>query len=481
MNSPCQTHKLMQPTADAMQKDIDADVIDKPVSHKKTEHVVAQLHNKLEKILKPLDLLYPIEQRLDLGPYVHWRGNATSPMHRWLRYREAYSPELIDKLQLGSRILDPFSGCGSIPIGAAVRGKSAVGIDLNPIAAFSTKVKLTPLKQSSISKIKKFLSDLPALILVMERWPLPELSISEKVFEPQILDAVLRARTTIECVFNGDSLARNFVFLAWLSILEGVGSYFKEGNGIKYRNKKRQKGKYENRADGEWQLKRFGPDQRAFFLKAFTTQLQMMLDDTVEWESGDWGGQRLIEGSAFDLAELVDGNTFDSVIFSPPYANRFDYFESFKVELWFGNFVNSYADLNSLRKASLRSHLNADFKRSSDNFPVLEELISLMDRSASSWRMGVPDLMRGYFHDMGMVLQQCRKVLPDGRCHVVVGNSAFAGVIIPTDVLTAIAGINAGFEHAKIVETRHLTVAPQQRSMLKGFEQYMRESIVVLE
>jgi site-specific DNA-methyltransferase (adenine-specific) len=440
-----------------------------------------EVHKNLKNILEPLDTLYPIEQRFDLGPFVHWRGNASSPMHRWLRYREAYSPELIDKLQLGNRILDPFSGCGSIPIGAAIRGKKAVGIDLNPIAAFSTKVKLTPLKYQSIGKIQKFLSDLPKLLASEERWPLPELSISEKVFEPAILDAVLRSRSAIERVFDADAGARDFAFLAWLAILESVGSYFKEGNGIKYRNKKRQKGRYEDRPDGEWQLARFGSDQRTFFLHVFTRQLQMMLEDTAEWKSGNWDEQRLIEGSAFALSDLVGDEVFDSVIFSPPYANRFDYFESFKVELWFGNFVNSYAELNALRKASLRSHLNADFKRPSDRIPVLEELLSLMDRDASSYRMGVPDLMRGYFHDMGIVLRQCRQVLPNGRCYVVVGNSAFAGVIVPTDVLTAMVGMESGFKHANIVETRHLTVAPQQRNRLKGFESYMRESIVILE
>lgn len=79
------------------------------------------VHSKLKNILSPLDKLFPLVQRYDLGPFVHWRGNATAPMHRWLRYREAYSPELIDKLNLGKRILDPFSGCGSIPIGAATR------------------------------------------------------------------------------------------------------------------------------------------------------------------------------------------------------------------------------------------------------------------------------------------------------------------------------------------------------------------------
>lgn len=440
-----------------------------------------QVHRDLENILEPLNSLYPIEQRLDLSPFVHWRGNASAPMHRWLRYREAYSPELIEKLQLGDRILDPFSGCGSIPIGAAVRGRRALGIDLNPIAAFSTKVKLSPLKERTIRKLEVFLKDLPKLAVCEERWPLPELSISKKVFEPAILDAVLRVRSAIERVFSTDPSGRDFAFLAWLAILESVGSYFKEGNGIKYRNKKRQKGKYEDRPDGEWQLARFGLDQTAFFVDVLTRQLQMMLEDTAEWMSGNWKEQRIIEGSAFNLSALLEGETFDSVIFSPPYANRFDYFESFKVELWFGNFVNSYADLNALRKASLRSHLNANLKRPSDHLAPLEDLIGLMDRDASSWRMGVPDLMRGYFHDLRLVLRQCREAVPKGRCHVVVGNSAFAGVIVPVDVLTAMVGVEAGFQHAKIVETRHLTVAPQQRKQLIGFEKYMRESIVILE
>ncbi|MGS1005424.1 hypothetical protein [Burkholderia glumae] len=447
----------------------------------KQRNAVPQVQKSLKNILEPLDAKFTIEQNLDLGPFVHWRGNATAPMHRWLRYREAYSPELIDKLQLGDRILDPFSGCGSIPIGAATRGKASFGIDLNPLAAFSTKVKLTPLKACSIKAIEKFVEDLPQLLSKYERWPLPELSISSKVFEPVILDAVLRARSALELSFEKDAKARDFVFLAWLAILEGVGSYFKEGNGIKYRNKKRKQGKYENRLDGEWQLARFGSDQRLFFLDTFIHQLGVMLEDVAEWSVGSWSEQCIAQGSAFDLLQLVGGQTFDSVIFSPPYANRFDYFESFKVELWFGNFVNSYSDLGALRKASLRSHLNADFKRPADNLPPLEELIALMDQAASSWRMGVPDLMRGYFHDMRIVLKQCRKATPSGRCHVVVGNSAFAGVIIPTDVLTAMVGIEAGFTSARIVETRHLTVAPQQRSRLKSFEKYMRESIVILE
>lgn len=439
------------------------------------------VHRKLKQILAPLDATFPIEHRLELGPFVHWKENSCTPMHRWLRYREAYSPELIDKLSLGKRILDPFSGCGSIPIGAATRGRTALGIDLNPIAAFSSKVKLRPLSKGQLARVRTFLSELASHVHASERAPVPELSISRKVFEPDVMDAVLRARSALEKLFADDQACRDFVFLGWLAILETVGSYFKEGNGIKYRNKKRQVGRYEDRPDGQWQLARFGTDQRKFFLDAFSAQLLMMLEDAKTWASGTWSEQQVIEGSAFDIERIAGRRRFDSIIFSPPYANRFDYFESFKVELWFGNFVNSYDELNILRKASLRSHLNADFKRPSNPLGPLEELISLMDHDASSWKMGVADLVRGYFHDIQVVLEQCRKVMPKGRCHVIVGNSAFAGVIIPTDALTAMVGLQAGFSTVRIVEARHLTVAPQQRSNLKGFEQYMRESIVIFE
>lgn len=439
------------------------------------------VHRDLRTILGPLDNSFPLAQRYDLGPFVHWKGNATAPMHRWLRYREAYSPELIDRLELGKRILDPFSGCGSIPIGAATRNRRTLGIDLNPIAAFSTKVKLTPLTQKQIKKVATFTRELAALVAHYSPSPLPELSIATKVFEPEMLDSVLRGRAALEDRFADDSPCRDFVFLGWLAILETVGSYFKEGNGIKYRNKKRQVGRYEDRPDGEWQLTRFGGSQRRFFISAFIDQLSMMISDADYWSQGTWSEQTNIEGSAFEIRKIAGRRRFDSVVFSPPYANRFDYFESFKVELWFGNFVNSYGELNQLRKASLRSHLSADFKRPTSAIEPLEELIGLMDREASSWRMGVADLMRGYFHDIRLVLEQCREVMPQGRCHVVVGNSAFAGVIVPTDVLTAMVGLEAGFRKAQIVETRHLTVAPQQRNNLKGFEQYMRESIVIFE
>jgi site-specific DNA-methyltransferase (adenine-specific) len=424
------------------------------------------------------DLVAP--GRPELGGLVHWGGGGGRPIHRWFRYREGFSPELIDELALGRRILDPFCGSGSIMVGAARQGRSSVGIDVNPLAAFVARVKVSPLAAADVSDVTAFLRRYEGELPPAEPWPVPGLRIAGKVFEPDVLDELLRLRTVIE-ERAASKEQRHFLLLAWLAILQDVGSYFKEGNGIKYRNRQRRTGGYVARPDGRWQLERFGADQRAFVRAAFTGQLAAMLDDVPAWQHGNWGAQRVIEGNSLDVLGQLERRSFDSVLFSPPYANRFDYFESQKVELWFGGFVDSYGELAALRKRSLRSHLGAALDRPVERRPELDALIGLIDPDCYAARQRVGALLRGYFSDMAAVLRHCRRVLvPDGRCCVVVGNSAYGGVIIPTDSLVARVGLEAGFGQASVVPVRHLTVAPQQRRSLQGLEAWMRESIVVL-
>jgi len=314
----------------------------------------------------------------------------------------------------------------------------------------------------------------------VDPWPTPALRIAGKVFEPRILDAVLRLRTLIE-ERAVTPPGRNFLLLAWLATLQPVGSYFKEGNGIKYRSRQRRPGRYVARPDGQWQLARFGPDQAAFVWAAFRRQLAGMLADVPAWRTGRWRDQQVIEGDALEALASQPTASFDSVVFSPPYLNRFDYFESQKVELWFGGFVDSYAGLLALRKRSLRSHLGAALDRHLVALPEVEALVERIHPGSYAVRMRVPALIRGYFSDMAAVLRHCRRVLaPGGRCCVIVGNSAYGGVIIPTDSLVARLGLAAGFGEATVVPVRHLSVAPQQRNELRGREGQMRESVVAL-
>lgn len=434
----------------------------------------------LDALLDHIDAGLPFSHDPALAPLVHWRGDADLPLHRWFRYREGYSPGLIEALGLGPEVLDPFCGAGSIMVGCAQTGRSSVGIDVNPLACFVARVKLTPLSAGELARVRRVVEELDGAVAAADPHPAPELRIVDKLFEPEILDQVFRLRRVVDDT-RATQRVHDFLLLALIAILQEVGSFFKEGNGIKYRNRKRLPGGYVLRPEGEWQLARFGPDQRSFVLDRYRRHVERMLADTPAWEAMDCERQTVTEGDAVELSEHTAGRTFDSIVFSPPYANRFDYFESQKVELWLGGFVNRYEELRALRKRSLRSHLGADMTRPARPLALLEEVIDLMSRDATSWRMGVPEALRGYFDDMSAVLAGCREVLRDGgECHVVVGNSAYAGVIVPTDSLLARIGLDAGFESARITQVRHLTVAPQQRLELRGRESYMRESVVSL-
>src|SRR5262245_52506297 len=130
----------------------------------------------------------PVLDRPDLASCINWKANATAPIHRWLRYREAYSPRLIEKLGLRGPILDPFCGCGSILVGAAEASHAAVGIDINPLAVFAARVKLSPLSLSELRAVHAFADRLSKQVKSASPWPAPGLAIAHKVFEPDILE-----------------------------------------------------------------------------------------------------------------------------------------------------------------------------------------------------------------------------------------------------------------------------------------------------
>jgi DNA modification methylase len=440
-----------------------------------------QASHSLPSFLRKVDAQLRFREAPELSELVNWSQGQEVPVHRWFRYREGFSPRLISDLQLGQNLLDPFCGGGSIMVGAAQLERRSIGLDVNPLATFVARVKLSPLDSAQLERSRQFAVSFGSYLTSLEPWGQPELRIVPKVFEPSILETLLRIRRAIEEYANHDEAIRDFLLLAWISILEDVGSYFKEGNGIKYRNKKRLKTGYIWRPDGEWQLERFGADQVGFVRRCYSERLQQMVSDACEWNRGTWRLQHVITGNSLELLSTLDEHSFDSIIFSPPYANRFDYFESLKVELWFGGFVSSYDEMKLLRKQSLRSHLGSSLANDVSEWEPLEDLIERIDRESYAWRMRVPALLRGYFYDMEQVLAMCRQLLrPGGKCFCVVGNSAYGGVIVPTDSLLALLGLRAGFQDVEIRPVRHLTVAPQQRVELLGLEEFMRESVVVL-
>lgn len=415
-----------------------------------------------------------VKEAPGLKEAVNFDGSSATSVHRWFRYREGFSPAILDKLNGHRRVFDPFCGCGTTLIEAKRRGISAVGTDVNPLAVFIAKVKTRNYTEKDAQEFETWAR---RAIQSQSKWPAPSMPLLPKLFQPEALDELLKLRAGLEACEK--SKIKDLLLLCWLNILESCSNVFKEGNGIKYRNKKRQPGKYVTVPDEVWIPRYFGPSIRSFVREQWRDQCQFVRTDLDKHERRGKFDIEILERSCLDSTLRDDVEACDASVFSPPYANRFDYFEAFKIELWMGNFVNSAEQMRALRNRSMRNNLTV---RTGDvkHRPDLEAFLELMDETASSVRMGIRDTLRGYFDDVALLAANLRSVLaPGGKVLCVVGNSAYAGVLIPTDLLCGAIFEEAGFKVESIEVARHLHVSSQQRSkMVPSLEPYMRESVI---
>jgi site-specific DNA-methyltransferase (adenine-specific) len=426
-------------------------------------------------LINRLDREFPLNHTSKYEVAVNFRQSSTHAVHRWFRYREGFSPTILDTVAGATRIYDPFSGCGTSLIEAKRRGVNAVGTDVNPLAVFIAHVKTQDYSQRDIKEFKKA-ADLVVSYDDAGRWPEPPMPLLPKLFQPAALNELLRIRAKIEHCRR--PRVKELLFLSWLSILERCSNVFKEGNGLKYRNKRRRPGAYETIPDEVWVPRYFGPSIKNFVRHAWIEQCEMVFGDLVRLGNND-ARSEIFEMSCLDDDVVERAGACDASVFSPPYANRFDYFESFKLELWMGGFVKSPADMQSFRQRSMRNNLTVADGRMRKWRP-LEPFLEMMDKDSSSVQMGIQNTLRGYFDDMSLLARNMSRILrPGGKLACVVGNSAYAGVVVPTDVLCARVFEEEGLRVESVSVARHLTVSSQQRAKVSPtLLKYMRESVI---
>ncbi len=83
----------------------------------------------------------------------------------------AFIPQIANNLirlltSPGEKILDPFCGCGTALVEAIKLGRTAIGIDCNPIAVLISKVKCSELSTDSLQQKLSFILDNTAVCLL---------------------------------------------------------------------------------------------------------------------------------------------------------------------------------------------------------------------------------------------------------------------------------------------------------------------------
>jgi hypothetical protein len=407
---------------------------------------------------------------------------------RWFNLKEAYSSLLVNRLmkrfgvEPGGWIFEPFLGSGTTLVAAMRSGVNGVGIEVNPFLHLLSRTKVAGHDLKEIKEKARELIRWSRSLEPEKRDGITsafdgEFTMASKLFGDQLSivdDVSSKIRNTY---FDSSGPTRDFLLTGLGCVLESVSTAIKDGNGLKY-----PAGKVPER-----------------LVPALERQYRLMMNDLKLWSDRSRSegidktiltainaDSRNVNINGYPGLEEREG-TFSCSIFSPPYANCFDYTEVYKIELWMLGFASSYDDMNDLRERSLSSHLRKKYGNDVKTVvPGLDEIVALIEPCNDSYTTGkrrrlekTREMLGAYFNDMKMVLDKVGKLLSHGgNVACIVGNSAYDGIPVATDLFLASILRKMGYVDLKVEVARKLGTSSQQSRMLRE-NPYLRESIVM--
>jgi len=434
----------------------------KITNEQKKKQVLPKYLNHLENLKKKFD----VKKNPEYSELVNFSKNEEIPIHRWIKFKEGYSAPLVRKLvdeeRLGENeyVFDPFVGSGTTCLVAQEKGYPSIGIDILPVASFASKVKTTIYSKQDRKEIKENIKNLRENLVMTNK--VPKFRVLERMFFTESQkNQMLKIKGLWENIQN--EKVRDFFRLAYISIIEDVSNRKKDGNGIKYDKNKE-----------------IIDDPISYY----EDKLFSMYSDLMGLERSNEKGL-IFNGSILDeeITKKIKDKKISSVIFSPPYANCFDYAEVYKMELWLGGFVEDYSDFDNFRNPAIRSHVNTKFDKNIINKNKIVNDIAELISAYNIWNKDIPDMVKGYFDDMTEALKNIFRIMDsDSHCKIIVANSGYKGVLVPTDLILADISQNIGFRVEKIIHARDIRASSQQMKELHGkYDNLMRESIIFLK
>lgn len=396
-------------------------------------------------------------------PLVSFQANKSRPIYRWYKYKEAFSASLVeflfDKYKIfQGKILDPFAGSGTALFVASERGIASEGIELLPIGQqiIATKkiIESKPVEWW-LQEVNYWLKYQPWYRATVHS-KVPELRITKGAYPP---DTKVQLECFISALSEVTEPLKSLLQFALLCVLESISYTRKDGQYLRW----------DYRSERRIGTKPFDKGEILDFGIAIQTKLAEIIHDlSAEPIQGSLfsntvsqrGEIILHSGSCLNVLPQLDNESFDAIITSPPYCNRYDYTRTYALELALLGVGES--ELTKLRQEMLSCtvenrakdllNMNAYWRTAilaADEQPLLQSILKYLDEQRTKGHLnnnGIPRMVRGYFYEMACVIADCARVLKTGApLFMVNDNVRYAGVSISVDLILSTIAEQLGF------------------------------------
>ena len=399
---------------------------------------------------------------------VSFQANKARAVYRWFKYKEAFSASLVEHLLHKYRItkgtlLDPFAGSGTALFVAGGIGMRAEGIELLPLCqtVIATKQLIDwNLKDADVARLASCSNERPWRNCKDVK-PINQLRITRSAYPAETLAAMQQFLAASE---QETERVKAVLLFALLCILESISYTRKDGQYLRwdYRSGRRQ-GK-----------NIFDKGQIFTFDKAMTDKLHEIVTDL---RSADIPKDlfatipskarvKLHAGSCLAILQNLKAESYDGVITSPPYCNRYDYTRTYALELALLGVDEQ--GLVALRQAMLSCTvenrakdllaLNPQWKpaiAAAAAQSLLQSILAYLDSQKQLNLLnnnGIPRMVRGYFYEMACVIFELARVLKRGAPLIMVNdNVRYAGASISVDILLSEIAEQLGFKAEEIL------------------------------